>query len=242
MSRTVTPSVPCRASRAVAAAEHVDADDAPMAAVEERAVADDAGPPFGDAARTGERMRGKDDVAAVGRRLGAVDRDALLDRGERYPAVQFQRTDIDGYVTHRQLTARACSRSAMMSRLSSMPTESRIVDSSTPLCKPLFRRELLMRGAGRMNHQRLRVADVGEQREELEAIDHRFCARRIAADAERENRAAAVGQILRAERGIGNRFAPAGALRGTRPRRARCRCGARRAGPAFRALGAAATR
>jgi hypothetical protein len=58
-------------------------------------VADDIRPPLGDVARTGERVRSKDDVFAGWERFCAVDRDALPDCGKRNPAVQLERTDFD---------------------------------------------------------------------------------------------------------------------------------------------------
>ena len=62
----------------VTTAQRVDRDDAPIARVEQRVLADDAGPPLGNATRTGQRVFDQDDVGAVGFRR-AVDRDALFD-------------------------------------------------------------------------------------------------------------------------------------------------------------------
>src|SRR5258708_40226686 len=47
-------------------------------------------------------------------------------------------------------------------------------------------RELLVRGAGGMNDQAARVADVGQVREKLHRVDHRFASLVAALDAEGE--------------------------------------------------------
>ncbi len=61
-----------------------------------------------------------------------------------------------------------------MSRTSSMPTDRRIMSSVTPLAVLLGHRQLLVRRRGRMDHERLGVADVGQQREELQRVDERL--------------------------------------------------------------------
>ena len=72
----------------------------------------------------------------------------------------------------------------------------------------LLSRELLMRGGGRMDHQRLGVADVGQQREKLERVDE-LLARIVAAlDAECDQGPGAVGQILFRSRVVGARSRP----------------------------------
>ena len=52
-----------------------------------------------------------------------------------------------------------------------MPTESRIRSGVTPAAAALLRRELLVRRRRRVDDERLRVADVREEREELHAVD-----------------------------------------------------------------------
>jgi hypothetical protein len=54
-----------------------------------------------------------------------------------------------------------------------------------------------------MDHQRLRVADVGEMRKELQCLDEGATLRPRAVQVEAEDRAAALGQKLRSERVIG---------------------------------------
>ena len=61
--------------------------------------------------------------------------------------------------------------------------------------------ELLMRRRRGVDHERLRVADVREQREQLEVIDERFRRRRAALDAEGEDCPLTVRQILFGARG-----------------------------------------
>ena len=64
-------------------------------------------------------------------------------------------------------SASACSRSAMMSALSSMPIDSRTTSGPAPACDLLRVGQLAVRGRGRMDDQRAGVADIGEVREQL---------------------------------------------------------------------------
>ncbi len=53
--------------------------------------------------------------------------------------------------------------------------------------KPLFSGELLVRGGGRMNYEALRIAHVGEVREELDRVDEAAARLEPSFNAESEN-------------------------------------------------------
>ena len=59
----------------------------------------------------------------------------------------------------------------------------------------LLRRQLLVRRRRRMDDQRLGVAHVGEQREQLHAVDQRLRFRRSALDPEREHAAEPAAKV-----------------------------------------------
>ena len=59
--------------------------------------------------------------------------------------------------------------------------------------------ELLMGGRGRVDDQRLRVADVGEEAEELDAVDEPAAGLDAALDPERDDAAEATGQVALGE-------------------------------------------
>ena len=56
-----------RAGRSIAAPKRVDADDAPLAGIEERTVSGDCGPPIDNPARSRKRVLDQHDVRSVGR-------------------------------------------------------------------------------------------------------------------------------------------------------------------------------
>ena len=73
----------------------------------------------------------------------------------------------------------------------SMPTERRMRSGVTPGRRLLVGVELLVGGGGRVDDQALRVADVGEQAEQLHAVDERPAGVRAALDAEGDEAAEA---------------------------------------------------
>ncbi len=83
-----------------------------------------------------------------------------------------------------------------MSRMSSMPTDSRTSSGVTPVAGLLLHRKLLVRRRCRMNHQRLGIANVRHQREQLQRIDQLLPCLVAAFDAECDQRPMPVGQIL----------------------------------------------
>ncbi len=86
--------------------------------------------------------------------------------------------------------------SAMMSSMSSIPTDSRTRSGVTPVELLFFVGQLLVRRRGRMNHQRLGVADVRQQAEQLHRVDEGSARLVAALDAEREQRSRALRQVL----------------------------------------------
>src|SRR5579863_5031321 len=88
-----------RTRRAVAAAEHVDADDAHLGWIEELAWTDDAGPPIAHVRASGERVRNQNGVAAVFAKL-TLQRDELLDALESSAAREVERTDVNRTLDH----------------------------------------------------------------------------------------------------------------------------------------------
>ena len=89
---------------------------------------------------------------------------------------------------------RPFSRSQIKSSTSSRPTESRIVSGVTPAAHVLVA-ELLVRRGRRMDHQALRVADVGQVAPELERFDEAASGIASAAQAEGEDRARVGGCV-----------------------------------------------
>jgi hypothetical protein len=82
----------------------------------------------------------------------------------------------------------------MMSLTSSIPTDRRTTSGPAPAAT-CCSSELAVGGRGRVDHQRTRVADIGQMREHLEAF-HELHASLIAAlHAEGEDRAAALGRV-----------------------------------------------
>ena len=100
--------------------------------------------------------------------------------------------------------ASAWSRSQMMSSGSSRPTEMRMRSGGTPAASSASSRQLPVRGARRVDHQRAHVADVGQVAAQLQRLDERAACGAAAGDAEREHgpRALAAGSAA-AQRVVG---------------------------------------
>ena len=95
--------------------------------------------------------------------------------------------------------ASACSRSAMMSSLSSSPIDSRTTSGPAPACTFCASDKLPVRGRGRMDDQRARVADIGEMREQLHVRDELDAGVVAALEAEGEHRARALRHVFLGE-------------------------------------------
>ena len=80
--------------------------------------------------------------------------------------------------------------------MSSMPTERRTSSGVTPVAACSSHGELLVRGGGGVDDQRLGVADVGQQGEQLDGVDELLARFEAALDAEGDQRALAVGHVL----------------------------------------------
>ena len=91
--------------------------------------------------------------------------------------------------------ASAWSMSQRISSSVSSPTDSLIISGDTPAARCSSSRQLAVRRRRRMDDQRLRVADVGEMRQELHALDELDAGRGAAAHAEREDAAGAARQV-----------------------------------------------
>ena len=97
----------------------------------------------------------------------------------------------------------AWSRSAMMSSMCSMPTQSRIISGRTPAFSCSLRRHLPMRRRGRMAGERLGVADIDQPLEQLQRVVERLAGFEPAGDAEGQQRAGAAAEIFLRQRVIG---------------------------------------
>ena len=90
--------------------------------------------------------------------------------------------------------ASAWSRSAMMSSMCSMPTESRTMSSVHAGRRELLVGQLGVRGGGVVDRQRLGVADVGQVAEQLQALDELLAGLAPALDPEGDEAAVAAGE------------------------------------------------
>ena len=90
-----------------------------------------------------------------------------------------------------------------MSAGSSRPTERRIMSSREADSRELLGTELDMGGRGRVDHQRLGVADIGQVRGQRAALDEAGARRAAALDPEADDRAGAAGQQALGERVVG---------------------------------------
>ena len=97
----------------------------------------------------------------------------------------------------------AWSRSHSRSSMSSSPIERRIISGSTPRGALLLVAQLLVGRAGRVDDQRLGVADVGQVREQLQPLDEAPAGLEAAPDAEGEDRAGAFGQVALGQCAVG---------------------------------------
>ena len=101
------------------------------------------------------------------------------------------------YATRSPTAARsASSKSSMMSSTCSMPMDSRMRSGRDARGPLLLFGQLLVRGASRVDDQRLGVAHVGQVREQLDAVDEAAAGLEAALDAEGEDGAGAFGQVL----------------------------------------------
>ena len=87
-----------------------------------------------------------------------------------------------------------------MSSRSSRPIESRTSSGVTPAASCSDAAELLMRGRGRVDHQAARIADVGQMREQLQAVDEAPARLVTALDAEGKHRARSRRRVLSGDR------------------------------------------
>ena len=148
------------------------------------------------------------------------------------------------------LASSAWSMSHRMSSIDSMPTDMRTMSGSDARLQLLLVAHLPVRGRGRVDDQRLRVADVGEVAHELRGLDEVLARPGAALDAEIEQAggALAAGTSARARSTCcpaapdSSPRPPAGGPAGTSPPRARSRSAGPCAPAAIRGPAAAARR
>ena len=90
-----------------------------------------------------------------------------------------------------------------MSSTSSSPTEMRTRSGRDPGCDLLLVRQLLVGRAGRVDDQRLGIADVGQVRDQPQLLDEPRAGLPAALDAKGEDRAGATRQVPRRQIAIG---------------------------------------
>ena len=90
----------------------------------------------------------------------------------------------------------------------SMPTDSRMSSGVTPRRLLLLGLELAVRRRGRVDDQALRVADVGQQAEQLHAVDEPLARLGAALDAERHEPAVAALEDALASSWVGCDWRP----------------------------------
>ena len=88
----------------------------------------------------------------------------------------------------------------MMSATSSMPTDRRTVSGPAPAGNLLLVGKLAVRGRGRVDDQRLGVADIGQMREQLQRLDELHAGLVAALQAEGEDGAGAVRRVFLLQR------------------------------------------
>ncbi len=148
--------------------------------------------------------RDRFEAAGAGRKTGRLDRvrwrHAASSRPrpepDRHPATP---TSSPSAGLSAVAASSAWSRSAMRSSTCSSPTDRRTRSSVVPVDDLLLWRQLGVGRRGRVDDQRLGVADVGEQREDLDVVDEPTAGLDAALDPEGDDATEATGQVTLGE-------------------------------------------
>ena len=119
------------AGGAIAATECVHGDNAPLRCIERLAWANEIAPPLGHIGIAGQRVFHQDDVIPAVRIAEEMAEAVVGDVGIGKRGACFGAKIADTYTAHAS-ALNPSSRSAMMSSISSMPTDNRMVDCAIP--------------------------------------------------------------------------------------------------------------